>query len=177
MEIRYQNMTPEMATKLSDIDRSETIERLYELKDDRLVETETLLESKGWSAQELKEIEDRYLLNLKNGAAAAGAFYGERLIGFGVLGYEFLGKEKNQLALDLMYVSRDFRRKGIGAALLKILETEAKKKGAVYLYISSSETQSAVSFYKKSGGALTKEVDEELFKKEPKDIHMLKKID
>jgi hypothetical protein len=45
-------------------------------------------------------------------------------------------------------------------------------KRAKYLYISSMETESAVKFYRSCGSTITSEIDEELFEKEPHDIHM-----
>lgn len=75
-----------------------------------------------------------------------------------------------------MYVSREYRRQGIGTRILNQLSDEAKKRGAKNLYISSTETRSAVTFYKSNGSKLTNELDSELYEKEPKDIHMIKEI-
>lgn len=108
---------------------------------------------------------------------AYGAFDGERLVGLGVLAHQFRGEEKNQLQLDLMYVSRSYRRQGIGRQILAYLSAEARKRGAKSLYISSTETRSAVSFYQSQGSRITTDVDEELFTKEPKDVHMTKELD
>jgi len=56
------------------------------------------------------------------------------------------------------------------------ISQEARRRGALSLYISSTETESAVNFYRKNGGELTPEIDDELFKLEPKDIHMIKRL-
>lgn len=45
------------------------------------------------------------------------------------------------------------------------LAEEARKRGAKYLCISSTETRSAVSFYKSNGSQLTDDVAHELFQK------------
>ncbi|WP_051967779.1 hypothetical protein [Brevibacillus thermoruber] len=37
---------------------------------------------------------------------------------------------------------------------------------------TSTETESAVKFYRSCGSTITSEIDEELFEKEPHDIHM-----
>lgn len=39
------------------------------------------------------------------------------------------------------------------------------------------ETESAVNFYKSCGGEVTNELDEELFQLEPKDIHMVMRLE
>lgn len=49
--------------------------------------------------------------------------------------------------------------------MMNELAEEARKRGAKYLYISSTETRSAVSFYKSNGSQLTDDVDPELFQK------------
>lgn len=68
------------------------------------------------------------------------------LIGFGVLGHQFRGKDKDQLQIDLMYVTKNFRRKGVGKLLMDEFSKEAVTRGAKFLYISSTETESAVNF-------------------------------
>jgi hypothetical protein len=85
---------------------------------------------------------------------AVGAFDGDTLVGFGVLAYQWRGDH------------RDYGR----------VAEEARKRGAKYLFISSTDTRSAVSFYKSNGSQLTDDVDPELFQKEPKDIHMLLRL-
>jgi len=56
------------------------------------------------------------------------------------------------------------------------LSKVALSRGAKYLYISSTETESAVNFYRSYGSQITNEVDKELFEKEPEDIHMIKRL-
>lgn len=94
----------------------------------------------------------------------------------GVLAHQYRGRERNQLQIDLMYVSRTYRRQGVGKRILSQLSEEAKKRGAQYLYISSTETRSAVSFYRSQGSQIASEMDQELYDKEPKDIHMIKEL-
>ncbi|WP_410769406.1 GNAT family N-acetyltransferase [Fontibacillus sp. BL9] len=174
--IDFQVMNPDQATKLKEIDRSEYIDLIYQMQDGKLVETSAGHECPSWNEELLREMEDRFLYELQNGGTAFGAFDGNRLIGFGVLAHQFRGEKQDRLQIDLMYVSRSYRRQGIGTSILTRLEEEARTRGARYLYISSTETRSAVSFYKSMGSRITKEVDEELFQKEPLDIHMLKEL-
>jgi len=174
--IRYTKMTQEQVNKLSEIDRSEYIDLIYEVKDGKIIEINQGHEVPNWNEDLLKEMQERFLFELNNGGTAIGAFDGETLIGFGVLASKFRGRNKDQLQVDLMYVSRNYRRQGIGTKILYELSNEARSRGAKYLYISSTETRSAVSFYKSQGSLLTDELDEELFNKEPKDIHMIKEL-
>lgn len=174
--ITYRIMNLHDVKQLHEVDRSEYIDLIYEVTDEGLVEHKQNHECANWDQQQLQEMQDRYIYELKQGGMAYGAFDGLRLVGFGVLAHQFRGKEQNQLQLDLMYVSRAYRRRGIGTRILTFLSEEAKKRGAQFLYISSTETRSAVSFYQSQGSEMTGEVDEELYTKEPKDIHMIKEL-
>lgn len=175
--ISYQHMILDMACQLGEIDRSETIDKVYEIDGGKLSETDVHYECSNWDEMELKQIKERYSFELENGGIAIGAFEDDHLLGFGVLGHKFMGPALDQLQVDLMYVSREFRKQGIGTRILGMICDQAKIKGAKYLYISSTETGSAVSFYMRNGGRIAGIVDDDLFKKEPGDIHMIKMLD
>lgn len=158
------------------IDRSETINKIYKMNDGVLEEIDAGHECPSWDDAHKAELIDRFEKELQSGGMAFGAFDGETLAGFGVLGHRLRGRNQDRLQVDLMYVSRAYRRQGIGTRIMEELSREARKRGASYLYISSTETESAVNFYRASGGHITDQVDEELFRMEPEDIHMLKKL-
>ncbi|WP_433753001.1 GNAT family N-acetyltransferase [Paenibacillus amylolyticus] len=174
--ITYRTLTLDDVNQLRAIDRSEHIDLIYEMRENRLVELEQNHECSNWNQKLLEEIQNRYVFELEQGGMAYGAFADDQLIGFGVLAHQLRGREQNQLQVDLMYVSRGYRRQGIGKRILNQLGEEAKKRGAQYLYISSTETRSAVSFYRSQGSQITGEIDQELYDKEPKDIHMIKEL-
>ncbi|NEZ44983.1 GNAT family N-acetyltransferase [Paenibacillus alvei] len=171
--INYQVMTEAQVEKLKEIDRSEHIDLIYEMHDGKMTEIHANHECPNWDIELLQEMEVRYVFELQNGGMAVGAFDGDTLVGFGVLAHQWRGEQRDQLQVDLMYVSRNYRRQGIGSRIMNELAEEARRRGAKHLYVSSTETRSAVSFYKSNGSQLTDEVDPELFQKEPKDIHML----
>ncbi|MFC4306469.1 GNAT family N-acetyltransferase [Cohnella boryungensis] len=174
--ITYQTMSPDQVSKLQEIDRSEHIDLIYEMNNGELIERGMNHQCPNWNEELLREIQERFLFEIDHGGTALGAFDGDRLVGFGVLAHKFRGRDKDQLQIDLMYVTSDYRRRGIGTQIMKTLSNEAFKRGARFLYISSTETRSAVSFYTHNGSRIAEEIDKELFDKEPKDIHMIKKL-
>ncbi|MGN7412422.1 GNAT family N-acetyltransferase [Paenibacillus sp. SAF-068] len=174
--ITYRTLTLEDVNQLGDIDRSEHIDLIYEMRESELVELKQNHDCSNWDEKLLEEIQNRYISELEQGGMAYGAFADDQFIGFGVLAHQLRGREQNQLQVDLMYVSRGYRRQGVGKRILNQLGEEAKKRGAQYLYISSTETRSAVSFYRSQGSQITSEIDHELYDKEPKDIHMIKEL-
>lgn len=169
-------MKIEEEVKIKEIDRSERINLIYKNSNEGLKEIRTDHECPTWNTSDLDQLLERFRIEITNGGIAYGAFENECLIGFGVLGHKLRGKNKDRLQIDLMYVTRNFRRQGIGKQLMNELSKEAINRGAKFLYISSTETESAVNFYKNCGSELTDELDEELFDLEPNDIHMLKRL-
>jgi GNAT superfamily N-acetyltransferase len=169
-------MKLEDAYKIRDIDRSETIELIYQCIDGELQERKVPHECPNWDEDHYKEIISRYEYEVSNGGTAYGAYDGNRLVGFGILAHKFRGKNNNQLQIDLMYVTREYRRQGIGSQIFEELSIEAAQRGARQLYISSTETESSVKFYSSHGSSITPDVDDELFEREPNDIHMVKKL-
>ncbi|WP_018756440.1 GNAT family N-acetyltransferase [Paenibacillus terrigena] len=174
--INYQVLNEDHVHQLKEIDRSEEINLIYEMQEGQLTEITAGHECPNWDSDVLDEIQERFVYEIRHGGMALGAFNGDVLIGFGVLAHQFRGDLKDQLQIDLMYVSRNYRRQGIGTRIMNELSDEARRRGAKALYISSTETESAVSFYSSQGGQLTETVDPELFSKEPLDIHMTKKL-
>ncbi|SFA85714.1 MULTISPECIES: GNAT family N-acetyltransferase [unclassified Bacillus (in: firmicutes)] len=174
--ITFKNINIEDSEKIRDIDRSETIEAVYSMKDGVLEAQQAGHECPNWQEKDYQEMISRFEYELSNGGTAYGAFDGDKMVGFGVLAHKFRGKEMDQLQIDLMYVSNGYRRKGIARTIIDFLSKKAIERGAKYLYISSTETQSAVGFYQSCGSRITSEVDKELFEKEPLDIHMLKRL-
>nr|WP_246021890.1 GNAT family N-acetyltransferase [Paenibacillus zeisoli] len=174
--MRYRTMTMEDAEFIAHIDRSEYIEKVYRTEGGRIQEIQAGHECPTWDLPDLEELKARFREQLRGGGYAYGAFDGTRLAGFGVLGSKFRGKNLNQLQVDLMYVSRVYRRQGIGRTIMDEVKREAISRRAEYLYVSSTETQSAVQFYTHYGSRLTAEVEEELYQLEPEDIHMMIKL-
>lgn len=174
--ITYRTMTQDQVNKLKEIDRSEHIDLIYKMQNGNLMEIGANHECPNWNVEMIEELQERYLFELSHGGMAIGAFDGDMLIAFGVLAHKFRGANQDQLQVDLMYVSRNYRRQGVGTQILNQLADEARSRGAKYLYISSTETRSAVSFYRNNGSRLTDGIDQELFTKEPEDIHMIKEL-
>lgn len=174
--IRVRAMSIEEVERIREIDRSEWIEAIYRMVDGQLEQAEAGHECPTWNEEQLTALIARFQAEASHGGYAVGAYDEGRLVGFGVLGHKLRGRNSDRLHVDLLYVSRDYRRQGIGSRIMDELSREAGNRGAKYLYISSTETQSAVHFYKGYGGQLADEVDPELFALEPEDIHMLKKL-
>lgn len=106
------------------------------------------------------------------GGVFYGAFDDNTLVGAAVLDSKFIRKNKDQLQLMFLHVSHAYRRQGLGVELFEKAVEKAKSLGASKLYISATPSENTVNFYLNRGCVLTKDIDEELFELEPRDIHL-----
>lgn len=123
-----------------------------------------------FSVQANIEAWSRYL---EQGGVMLGALDGELLVGFAILRHR-LTESMAQLAV--LHVSRDYRRRGIAAALLQEASRLATEPGAREMYVSATPSGSAVGFYRSQGFELVEKVNQELYALEPEDIHMVKRL-
>lgn len=74
--------------------------------------------------------------------------------------------------MAFLYVSNGYRRPGLAAELMDELCRRARERGAEQLYVSASDTESAIGCYLSYGWRLGEQVDPELAALEPTDIHL-----
>ena len=101
------------------------------------------------------------------------AFDGDTLAGFAILGHDFRGPERDYLCLDLLHISRPYRRMGVATRLMEVIERLARERGARRLYISATPSGSAVNFYSSRGAHLAETPDPALHAMEPHDIPLM----
>ncbi|NQT59728.1 MAG: GNAT family N-acetyltransferase [Bacteroidetes bacterium] len=89
-----------------------------------------------------------------------------------ILDTKWIGEHKDTVQLEFLHIDRAYRKQGIGRILFMKAVEEANNLKAKRLYISSCENKNTVEFYKHMGCSITSDVDAELFRLEPNDIHM-----
>lgn len=162
--------------KVRRINRNEVIKQLYYFKDDQLTLEDEFYDIKGWNPSELeKNLEHLYDIYDRNGVLL-GAFFEDRLIAISALESKFIGRWRDQLQLYFHHVDACYRHKGVGGKLLVKIMAKAKKLGAKKLYISATPSKNTVDFYLHMGCALASEVNPELYRLEPEDIHLELKL-
>jgi GNAT superfamily N-acetyltransferase len=154
------------------IDRSELIEAIYSFVDGSLILKTEHYDAKGWPPGEAK----KYMPILEACYNRGGWFYGlfedKNPVGVVVLDIHMLGKDKNQLQLKFLHISRNYRGKGFGKQLFELATGEARRRGAKSLYISATPSEHTINFYMGLGCKVALEPDKELFELEPEDIHL-----
>ena len=154
------------------IDRAEVIDNVYYHEHGELVLKPQHYDVQGWPPGEPERYGPILLDCFDRGGTFYGAFDGETLIGATVLESRFIGREKDQLQLKFLHVSRRHRQAGLGCTLFEKAVARARELGARRLYISSTPSENTVRFYLRRGCRVTDGVDATLFEFEPEDIHL-----
>ncbi|MDH5373505.1 MAG: GNAT family N-acetyltransferase [Acidimicrobiia bacterium] len=160
---------------IGEIDRSEHIDRLYEIIDGRLVDREVDLDVPAWSRDgsgdhSVAQLIEQWAPIVADGAMLLGAFEGDKFLGLAVVDGGF---EPNLAWLGLLHVSHRYRRCGVATALWNAAEQIAREAGATSMYVSATPSGSAVGFYLGRGGRLADPPHPALFAVEPEDIHFI----
>jgi ribosomal protein S18 acetylase RimI-like enzyme len=172
VDVRVQELDAGDLDRIGDIDRSERTSSLYVHEDGALRAVPVDLAIPTWDEAALARVKARLRPKLATGGVLVGALDGDRLVGAAVLAGEWMGPRADQLELAFLYVSSDWRGRGIGRRLMDHACRRAREHGAARLYVSASDTCSAIRFYLGYGCRPAEHVDAALAALVPTDIHL-----
>jgi GNAT superfamily N-acetyltransferase len=175
--LQYRLLKKTEVTLLSEIDRKEIVNQVYYLRSHKLESVNEYYDIKGWNSEEVQKYIHRLQELYDRNGAIIGVFDHHRIVGLGALDSKLIGRNNNQLKLDMIYISSGYRKKGIGRILVNLLVDRAKELGATSLYISATPFKNTVDFYFAIGAKLTDEINRDLYELEPNDIHMVLKLE
>jgi len=110
--------------------------------------------------------------SLNHGGKAFGCFENDTMIGYAVVNSELFGQSANYVLLDQVFISKNYRGKGIGNVLVMMCREAAKKFGADKLYICAGSSEDTIAFYHKIGCVEATEVNQELYELDNNDIQL-----
>jgi ribosomal protein S18 acetylase RimI-like enzyme len=170
--MEYRIVSREEINQLHELDRTETIDRVYHVREGKLCLKEEHWDVGEWSVEE----KQRRIAGLQAGYDAGdtlfGAFDGPTLVGLSVLDDCTLSQVPDRYNLAGLWVSAPYRGRGVGRRLVELVMDRARAMGAKTLYVSATSTENTVRFYRSIGFRLADPIDQELFREEPSDIHM-----
>jgi predicted N-acetyltransferase YhbS len=155
------------------IDRSEMIERVYELQDGRLVLQPHNFYAPGWPPGAVEDTTPRLYACFDRGGSFYGCFDVDQLVGMAAVDTRWLGPDRDLLQLKTLHVSHAYRKQGVGTALFEQARATARDRGARGLYISATRSENTIHFYQRFGAVVIPDPDPELFALEPEDIHLV----
>jgi len=170
--IEYRILSREEIQKLVQIDRTETIENIYHIREGKLTLKKVHWDVEEWSVQEKQKriamLQDCY----DDGDTLFGAFDGSTLVGMSVFEQHPLPSAVDRFNLAGLWVSQKYRTRGIGRTLVQLVINKARESGAKTIYISGTPSENTVRFYMSMGFRLAVPLDPDMFKREPEDIHL-----
>jgi GNAT superfamily N-acetyltransferase len=170
MQVR--ELGPADLRRIGEIDRSERAGAYYVFEQGALVRIERDLAIPSWTDAELAEIVARVERALASGGVYLGIEDGETLVAAAVLGGRRLTGAAHRVELEFLHVSSAHRRRGLAGLLFDDVCRRARERGAVELYISSSDVEHAVQFYLARGCEPADRPDPAVVARWPTDIQL-----
>lgn len=170
---QYREMRLEESTKIRQIDATCYIENAWRMNHEA---GEYELIKIDWTDFELPNgFEwhlERFEKTLQSGGKAFGCFDDDTLAGYATLDAGVFGREEKYVLLDQMFVSKDYRGKGIGKELISLCSRQALRFGAEKIYLCAGSSEDTIAFYCKLGCKPASERNDELFQEDPNDIQL-----
>ena len=164
---------------IAEIDRSEHIDALFEVRAGELTSRPVDIDVPRWTSQGSGPHSVQSFLEflepiLERGATFLGAFDQEQLAGVAVVEERF---EDDMAWLVFLHVSSADRRRGVGTALWTEAVDRARSAGSHAMYVSATPSGSAVGFYLQRGCKVAATPHAGLLEKEPEDVHLVAAVD
>ena len=173
--ITIRQMAASGLDRIGEIDRSEHVTREYSYRHGSLESRAVDVAVPTWSRCGDHEHSIQGRVNawrpiLDRGGKLLGVLDADTLAGVAIYRPHLAEGMGN---LSALYVSRQYRRKGIASLLAQEVARLARADGARRLYVSATPSGSAVEFYRSHGFEPTDEPNRGLYTLEPDDIHMI----
>lgn len=165
--------------RLSEINRTERIRVGYRQEGEKLIRMDVNWDAPNWFPEGEEHSIPSLLRSLGDLADEApdtvflGAFEAGGLIGIAAWRPR-LTDTMSQLAF--LHVDCHHRRKGVASALCNEIDRRAIEDGLPEMYVSATESESAVGFYRSRGFRPTATPHPGLLAIEPMDIHMIRRM-
>lgn len=154
------------------LNMSETVAVSCRMDHHRLVQVPAGHVIADWPADRRAAMVRRINRVARDGGVIVVAKVGDEIAGIASL--RLSQDRKGRMQMVTLHVDHGFRRMGIGRSLFEEIERRAKMNDAKGLYISAGPKKTTMDFYVRMGASITRDIDENLFREEPEDIHMEK---
>lgn len=171
-QVTYRQLTKDDVASLRGIDRSEYIDAIYYYRNGKLVLEPEIYDVRGFNLPELEKMVQETEELTERGGTVYGAYADGTLVGASSVECDFIGLTKDTLQMPILHISKDYRGRGVGQQLMRLVIDKARQFGAKRLYVSATPSRNTIHFYQRMGCTLATEVDPILFAKEPEDIHL-----
>lgn len=173
--IHYRPLNPSDLAGLASIDRSDDSNHWCIVKDGVVVLQERTFRHPGFSQAQWDDIASELGDKLaRDEVVLIGAYDSELLVGIAGLDTdERYGNDCDLYNFGPLWISREYRARGIGRQLFTMVRKEAERMDIDGMYVSATPVPGTVGFYTRMGCQLLIHPDPHLLAKEPEDIHMV----
>ena len=163
--------------ELSEVEKIKFIDATYFIKNAwRLVDGKIQLVEINWTDHELPNglqwHMDRFRETLQSGGKAFGCFDESILVGYATVNADKFGTYSQYILLDQIFVSKDYRNKGIGKELFHLCKVQAKAWGVDKLYLCAGSSEDTIAFYNKIGCVHANEINQKLYEEDHNDMQL-----
>ncbi|SYX83013.1 GNAT family N-acetyltransferase [Paenibacillus alvei] len=172
MSYIYRSLTMDECERIQEINPSQYIKRAW-----REVDGVRQLIEINYQENDWPDSYEHYLSKLKQtinqDGCAVGVFEDTgKLVGFGTINREMFGQAYKYVLLDSLFISLEYRKKGIGKALFRSCADTAREWGADKIYICAGSAEDTIAFYFALGCKEAAEVNEKLYESDPRDMQL-----
>ena len=170
--ITYRKLTVEECGCINEMDPSQYIGRAWREIDGKRQLIEINYHDSGWPngyEHHYNHLKDTIL----NRGSAIGAFdSNSKLVGFVSINREFFGEKYHYVLLDQLFITLEYRNKGIGKKLFELSADVARKWNADKIYICAGSAEETIAFYFSIGCKEAVEVNKEIYESDPRDYQL-----
>ncbi|WP_326514597.1 GNAT family N-acetyltransferase [Clostridium intestinale] len=172
MELLYRKLSLEECECIKEIDPSQYIGKAW-----REIEGNRQLVEINYQDEDWPNGYEYHISHLRetilNGGSAIGAFnLDNKLLGFATVNPQVFGEKYKYVLLDQLFITLDYRNKGIGKKLFMLSTEEARKWDANKIYICAGSDEETIAFYFKSGCKEVEEINKELYEIDRRDYQL-----
>ncbi|SHI65272.1 GNAT family N-acetyltransferase [Clostridium intestinale] len=172
MELVYRKLSLEECECIKEIDPSKYIGKAW-----REIEGNRQLVEINYQDEDWPNGYEYHISHLRetilNGGSAIGAFnLDNKLLGFATVNPQVFGEKYKYVLLDQLFITLDYRNKGIGKKLFILSTYEARKWDVDKIYICAGSAEETIAFYFKLGCKAVEEIDKDLYEIDRRDYQL-----
>lgn len=171
-KVKYRKLVIEDCELINDMNPSQFIKRAWREVDGKRKLVDINYQDSDWAGGYEHHFNNLKATVLSDGEAIGAFDESNILIGFATINRKFFGENYNYVLLDQLFISLEYRNKGIGKNLfLKIAEV-AREWKADKIYICAGSAEETIAFYFSIGCKEAVEINKELYENDPRDFQL-----
>ncbi|WP_422657521.1 GNAT family N-acetyltransferase [Paenibacillus sp. EC2-1] len=172
MNVEYRELLVEDCERLNDMNPSQYIGRAWREVNGVRQLVEINYQDSDW-ASGYEHHFNSLRATITSGGYAVGAFDdNNKLIGFATVNREMFGEDYQYVLLEQLFISLEYRNKGIGKKLFFIITDVAREWQADKIYICAGSAEETVAFYFAIGCKESVEINKKLYQNDPRDFQL-----